>query len=69
MDAMQAQQMALAGDRRRQVEISRIRRALKDIDEGDFGYCAACGGAISDGRLEADPTVHLCIACAASKTS
>jgi DnaK suppressor protein len=65
MDAIQVQQMALAADRQRKVQISRIHRALKQLDNGDFGYCMACGNEIPDGRLEADPAAHLCVACAA----
>ena len=64
MDALQAQQMALAVDRQRQVQISRIRRALSQMDQGEFGYCAECGNEIPEGRLEADPSVHLCVGCA-----
>jgi DnaK suppressor protein len=67
MDAMQAQQMALAADRQRQVQISRIRRALSQMDRGEFGYCVECGNAIPDGRLDADPSAHLCIGCASLK--
>jgi DnaK suppressor protein len=61
---MQHQQMALAADRQRQVQVSRIRRALKQIDDGEFGYCLHCGNEIPEGRLEADPAAHLCVACA-----
>lgn len=67
MDAMQAQQMALAADRQRQAQIARIRRALKQMEEGDFGYCVECGTQIPDGRLEADPAAHLCVNCASAK--
>ncbi|MEX0751451.1 MAG: TraR/DksA C4-type zinc finger protein [Xanthobacteraceae bacterium] len=64
MDAMQAQQMALAADRQRQAQISRIRRALSQMDHGEFGYCLECGNEIPDGRLNADPAAHLCVSCA-----
>lgn len=67
VDAMQAQQMALAADRQRQVQIVRIQGALKRMDEGEFGYCAECGAEIPDKRLEADPSAHLCVTCAAAK--
>jgi len=68
MDAMQAQQMALAADRQRQAQVSRIRRALKQIDDGEFGDCLECGNEIPDGRLEADPSAHLCLSCAKLKS-
>jgi DnaK suppressor protein len=64
MDAIQVQQMALAADRQRKVQISRIQRALKQLEDGEFGYCVTCGNEIPDGRLEADPAAHLCVACA-----
>jgi DnaK suppressor protein len=67
MDAMQAQQMAVAADRQRQVQIARIEGALKRMEEGEFGYCAECGTEIPDKRLEADPSAHLCVTCAAAK--
>lgn len=64
IDAMQAQQMALAADRKWQVQIERIQRALMQIHDGEFGYCLSCGQEIADGRLEADPTAYLCVPCA-----
>lgn len=69
MDAMQAQQMALAADRQRKMQISRIRRALRQMDDGEFGYCVECGDEISNGRLGADPTAHLCVSCASRKSA
>jgi DnaK suppressor protein len=68
IDAMQAQQMALAADRQRQVQISRIKRALSQMDAGEFGYCVECGNEIPDGRLEVDPSAHLCVTCASLKS-
>lgn len=68
MDAIQAQQMALAADRQRQVQIGRIRRALSQMDQGEFGYCAECGNEIPDGRLEADPSTNLCVGCASRRS-
>jgi DnaK suppressor protein len=67
MDAIQVQQMALAADRQRRVQISRIQRALKQIDDGEFGFCLECGNEIPEGRLQADPAAHLCIGCAAAR--
>jgi DnaK suppressor protein len=68
MDALQAQQMALAADRLRQMQVSRIRRALKQIDGNAFGDCLECGNEIPDGRLDADPSAHLCLSCAKQKS-
>ena len=50
----------------------RERRELRDIDEalvrieqGRFGYCARCGGAIGRHRLRAIPEARHCMACSA----
>lgn len=67
IDAMQVQAMALAAERRRAAERNRIYAALKRLDEGEFGYCVTCGDEISAGRLEHDPSVSQCLACAASR--
>ena len=64
MDAMQGQAMAMASERRRHEEARRIEAAIKRIDEGEYGYCIACGEEIAPKRLAADPTVATCIACA-----
>ena len=37
MDALQGQQMALATDRRRALELKRIESALKRLEDGDYG--------------------------------
>ncbi|MBF0623118.1 MAG: TraR/DksA family transcriptional regulator, partial [Magnetococcales bacterium] len=42
MDAMQMQAMSKETDRRRKIEIQRIKSALNRIDSGDFGYCVTC---------------------------
>jgi DnaK suppressor protein len=43
--------------------LSKIDKALKKIDAGDFGICEACGDEISGKRLEARPVTTLCIRC------
>lgn len=64
MDALQAQAMSLATDRRRLVEIQRIEAALDRLECGEFGYCTVCGDEIGTSRLELDPATPICIACA-----
>jgi DnaK suppressor protein len=51
----------------------RERRELRDIDEalvrieqGRFGHCARCGGAIGRHRLRAIPEARHCMACSTS---
>ena len=43
--------------------LSKIDKALKKIDSGEFGVCEACGDEISNKRLEARPVTTLCIRC------
>lgn len=64
MDAMQVQAMAQEAERRRKLRRLKIARALERMQEGEFGYCTECGDPISEGRLNVDPTFHLCIVCA-----
>ena len=64
MDALQGQQMALATDRRRALELKRIDSALKRLENGDYGYCVRCEEPITAKRLALDPAVTLCVACA-----
>lgn len=49
-------------DRERKL-IRKIDEALADIENGDYGYCEACGVEIGIRRLEARPTATLCIDC------
>lgn len=64
IDAMQVQAMALAQQRRRQVERAAIDAALQRIDEGEFGYCLVCGEKIAEARLLHNPAASTCILCA-----
>jgi len=49
-------------DRERRL-IKKIDQAIARIQDGEFGECEACGGAISVKRLEARPVTTLCIEC------
>lgn len=64
IDAIQSQAMALATQRNRAAELSRIEAALKRIADGDYGYCMTCDEPIALKRLEFDPAVPTCIKCA-----
>ncbi len=66
MDAIRSQAMSLESERRRTLQLSRIRAAIKRIEDGEFGYCSTCGDPIAPKRLEVDPAAHLCIACASA---
>jgi len=64
MDAMQQQAMALELDRRRDVQIKRIEGAFLRLEKGAYGECARCNERIDEKRMDNDPTVFFCIACA-----
>ena len=64
MDALQAQQMALEADRRRQLQLQKVEGALRRIETGDYGDCFVCGEAIGLERLSIDPTSTRCMGCA-----
>lgn len=49
-------------DRERKL-ISKIREALKRIDDGTFGVCESCDEEIGEARLKARPVTTLCIDC------
>jgi len=40
-----------------------LRRAMRRIDDNDYGVCAVCGEVIDLLRLLAMPTVTLCVLC------
>ena len=67
MDAMQAQQMALAASRRRQAEMADIERALGRITAEDYGVCTDCGEDIGMARLKIAPANPRCIDCIAQE--
>lgn len=64
MDAMQQQAMAKESERRRHLELQRIRAALDRIETGGYGYCLSCDEPISTERLHVDPAATQCISCA-----
>lgn len=67
MDAMQEQAMAVAWQQRREMQSRRIEAALARMASGDYGVCQCCGEDINIRRLELDPTLPLCIECAAAE--
>src|SRR5690606_17035658 len=63
MDAMQAQAMAQATERRRLTRIKQVEAALKRIEDGEYGYCLTCGEEIEEKRLQTDAAAPVCVAC------
>jgi DnaK suppressor protein len=43
--------------------VSQAEHALARLDAGTYGQCERCGKAIPKARLEAFPTVTLCVTC------
>lgn len=66
MDALQGQAISQELNRRRLLEIKKIAAALNRIETGDYGYCTQCEEEIAIKRLEFNPSVSLCIQCAAN---
>ena len=64
MDALQRQAVDQNTARRRKNELSRVNAALARIEEGNYGWCTSCDGAIAPRRLANDPAAALCIECA-----
>ncbi len=64
MDALQQREMALAAQRRRELELTRIEAALKRLNTDEYGYCVSCDEDIALGRLKSDPAEPLCVDCA-----
>ncbi|HZI03941.1 MAG TPA: TraR/DksA family transcriptional regulator [Archangium sp.] len=50
---------------REERELRDIDDALVRIEQGRFGHCARCGGAIGRHRLRAVPEARHCMACSA----
>ena len=64
MDAIQMQQMALAGLSREQQQLVLARYALQLLDDENFGNCQSCKQPIGIDRLRFQPEILLCIHCA-----
>jgi DnaK suppressor protein len=69
IDALQLQAMAKAGQARSQQQLQRIEAALQRLERGTYGECLDCGEPIAPARLEANPTVSLCVSCASARES
>ena len=64
MDAMQAQAMSVETNRRRVLELAKIKAALSRIANDEYGFCIHCDESIAFKRLEIDPAATMCIKCA-----
>lgn len=48
--------------------LEQIEGALERISDGSYGFCAVCGAAIPEGRLEARPWTLFCIGHASARS-
>jgi len=69
MDALQGQAMAKDAERRRVLQLQRLRAALARLERGEFGECLECDEPIAEPRLRADPGATLCLECASDRES
>ena len=45
-------------------EMAQIGRALRRLEQGEYGICVRCGAEIEAARLEAVPHAEFCLSCA-----
>lgn len=66
VDALQAQAMAQAGQRRARLRLERVHGALERMDQDpeEVGICPGCGDSIGLRRLRARPEAVFCVGCA-----
>jgi DnaK suppressor protein len=59
MEQAKERSLWLANDQKQR--LAQIDQALARIAAGTFGICSACGNAIAEERMEANPLATLCI--------
>lgn len=64
LDSMQMQEIAKEAERRREDRVTLLGMALERIDQGTYGTCESCKGAIPFERLKITPEAVRCGACA-----
>jgi len=69
MDAIQQQQMAKANRESSKLRLKQVRRALREIEMGEYGECKKCGEYISLERLKARPEAPFCLHCQSASES
>jgi RNA polymerase-binding transcription factor DksA len=63
VDSMLEREMAETGSLRGSEAIADIEHALRRMDDGTYGTCERCRGAIAAERLAAIPHARHCVAC------
>jgi len=67
MEAINSKSVSEASLRQAKNNLLKMERALKVIDDPDFGLCMECGDPIPFKRLMVLPGSVLCVACAGKK--
>lgn len=68
MDAIRTQNMNKATLNLAKAKLTKLKNALENIDDPDFGSCSNCGESIPLERLKLMPESTLCVACAEKET-
>ena len=61
---LENQGVLVAIDSELNAELRSVEVALRRIESGEYPYCSSCGEEIGEPRLNALPSVALCIDCA-----
>lgn len=63
MDALQQQQMAIAGQKSLNSRLQLLRNALQALEADNYGDCRSCEEPIGYQRLKVRPETPFCLAC------
>jgi len=63
IDAIQQQKMAVANRANQELTLVQIVKALRRVQEDDYGYCQECDKCIPYERLFIKPETNFCIQC------
>jgi len=61
--AAELEQLGISLLAHEQQELQAIDAALARLRDGSFGACQRCGKAIAAGRMQAQPSAAMCLAC------
>ena len=64
MDAINNRSVNEASLRQAETKLTNLKRALKKVDDDDFGICLKCQNPIPVGRMLIRPESFLCVNCA-----
>jgi DnaK suppressor protein len=63
VQANERREMGLLSRERLTTRIRRLTAAIRRIEQGVYGICVQCAGAVEPARLRAIPEVETCIRC------